>query len=147
MLDVEHDQIRQLHKPVQLFEESRVVGIECDARAVYASMDILFLSQREQLDHKFNLHQGLSAGDGETAAVGIEGLILFVLLDNVGRLHQGSARHFPSVGVVTIGAAHGTSLHEPHEAGAGAVHCSEAFQRMNSSLHKLYHAFRRFCYE
>ena len=78
MLDVEHDEVGKLHKPVKLLYELIVPRLKCYARCIYAGMHIILLGQREQIYEKINLHQRLAAGHGDTARL-IEGLIALVL--------------------------------------------------------------------
>ena len=128
MLDVQHDQVRQRHQFVVFRHQRSVLRIEGDAGAVDTGMDSSFLGQGEQVDQEIHLHQRLTAGDGQAAAVGVERLVLLVLLDDVGRFHESAAVQVPGIRIVAVGTAHGTALHEYHEARAGSVDGSKAFQ-------------------
>ncbi len=128
VFDIQHNQIRQCHQLIQLFQPGRVGRIKGNAGTVDAGVYIFLFCQCKQFGQEVYLHQGFSSCDCQTAAVLVKGAVSFVLFDNVGGFHHGSAVHFPGVRVVTIGTAHGTSLHKHHKARARAVHSAETFK-------------------
>ena len=98
-------------------------------------MDVVGFCNGKQVDEEIDLHEGLAAGDGDPAAL-VKTFIAPVLLENFCRLHKGPAFHGPGIGIVAVGAAHGTTLDENHETDARAVHGAETFQGMDSAFHK-----------
>ena len=89
-------------------------------------MDILLLRQAEQIQQEIYLHQRLSARYSDAAAL-IETDITLILFDDIGRLHQRAAVHFPGVGIMAVGTAHGTALYKHDEPDARPVYGTETF--------------------
>ena len=127
VLDVQHHKIRHFHQLIQLLIVGRRTGTVGYTGCIQTSVDILLLRQTEELQHKVQLHQRLTAGDSN-AAFGIEGCVSFILPDQgLGRT-QRTCVHFPGVRIMAILAAHGTALEKNHKPYTGAIHRAKAFR-------------------
>ena len=126
MLDIQHYQVGELHKPVKLFNKRLIVRFKGDAGGINTGMHVMLLCNGEKVDEKIHLHQGLASGNGD-ASVFIKIFISLILFENLLRLHHGAAGHGPGIRIMAVGAAHGTALYKNDKTRSRSVYGSKAF--------------------
>ncbi len=135
MLDIEHYKIGQFAESVIFLHKLGIIGIEHYSRCIETGVDTVLFAELKKLEKEIYLHEGFSAGNGQTAAVLIEALVTVILLEDILCLHIGATRHLPGIRVMTVSASHGAAFEKYNEPCAGSVYGSEAFKRMNVTYH------------
>ena len=101
VFDVQHDEVRDLHQPVEFREAMYVFRVERDARGVEARVDAPRLRCREQFGHKGDLRQWFPTGTGDAAALQ-QGRDTVVLLQDVLNRPLRAPAPLPGVRVVAV---------------------------------------------
>ena len=124
MLDIEQDQIRADHEPVQFLHIGGICLLECDAGGIDAGVDVFLFRLFKQLQKEIQLQHGFSAGGGDAAGTVIRPVALKFgnqLIRAVFCTESG----IPGVRIVTVLAAHRTSLKKDDKTDARPVHGSK----------------------
>ena len=85
------------------------------------------IAKAKEVYKKINLHQGFPACYGNAARL-VEGFVSLILGINLFGRHLGAADHCPGIRIVTVKAAHRTSLHKYNKPCARSVYCAEGFK-------------------
>ena len=108
VLDIQEHQAGGGHQAVEFLFKSRGIGVKGDAGGIQAGVDAFLPGGLKEFRHKANLHQGLSAGDGD-AAPAVEMSRAPVLGQNLLCGHGGAAFGVPGIRIVAVEAAHGAA--------------------------------------
>ena len=121
VLDVQQYGIGHLQQGVKAVYPG-VLAREALCRCVETGVDAPLLGLGEQVDAEVYLQQCLSSAHGDATLCSPVGAIAFCLVQQIGGFLQvGFTALGPGVGVVAVGAAHGTSFEEDDEAHARTV--------------------------
>ena len=129
MLDVQHEQVRVFHQPIELREEGFFPGKRI-AGGVQTGMHTFFLGQPEQLCHKLNLEKGFPATDGNAPIISPVGFVTQRLLQDFLRRLKIITAFGPGVRVMAVFTTHIAALQKYDIAHARPVCGAKAFHGM-----------------
>ena len=120
MLDVEQEQVRVVHQLLE-FAEKRLASGERLSAGVDTGVYAALLRLLEKLRQEVDLEQRFSTAHGDAAIFSPIGAIAFGFGEELFGRHLLPLPSFPRVGILTIAAAHATTLKENDETDAWSV--------------------------
>ena len=134
MFDVEQEQVRVVHQLLE-FAKKRLASGERLSAGVDTGVYAALLGLLEKLRQEVDLEQRFSTAHGDAALFSPIGAIAFGFGEEIFGGHLLPLSYFPSVGILTIAAAHTATLEENDEADTWPVNRTEGFRRMNMTCH------------
>ena len=117
------------------FAKKRLASGERLSAGVDTGVYAALLRLLEKLRQEVDLEQRFSTAHGDAAIFSPIGAIAFGFGEKLFGCHLLPLPSFPSVGILTIAAAHATTLKENDEADTWPVNRTEGFRRMNVTCH------------